>query len=75
MSVAALLPSWQLAFEPAQQEPQELHHTTSVRSLATLTRDHDMPGGVEDMTPGRIRTFLVTELSSRQGTSGGCRES
>jgi len=62
MSVAALLPSWQLALESDNKSPKTIKsYTASVRSLAKFLRDHDMPDDIELVEPEHIRAFLVSE--------------
>jgi hypothetical protein len=62
MSVAALLPSWQLALESANRSPKTIKsYTASVRSLAKFLRDHDMPDDIDKVGPEHIRVFLVSE--------------
>jgi site-specific recombinase XerD len=62
MSVAALLPSWQLALESDNKSPKTIKsYAASVRSLAKFLRDHDMPDDIEDVEPEHIRAFLVSE--------------
>lgn len=62
MSVAALLPSWQLALESANRSPKTIKsYTASVRSLAKFLRDHDMPDDIDKVGPEHIRAFLVAE--------------
>jgi hypothetical protein len=59
MSVAALLPWWQVAREPAGKSPKTIKsYSAAVRSLATFLRDHDMPDGVEDVTSEHFRAFV-----------------
>jgi site-specific recombinase XerD len=62
MSVAALLPSWQLALESDNKSPKTIKsYTASVRSLAKFLRDHDMPDDIEKVGPEHIGAFLVAE--------------
>jgi len=62
MSVAALLPSWQLALESANRSPKTIKsYTASVRSLAEFLRDHDMPDDVDKVGSEHIRAFLLAE--------------
>lgn len=62
MSVAALLPSWQLALESAGKSPATIKsYTASVRSLAAFLRSHDMPDDIEAVGPEHIRAFLLAE--------------
>ena len=62
MSVAALVPSWQLALESGNKSPKTIKsYTVSVRSLSKFLRDHDMPDGIEDVAPEHIRAFLLAE--------------
>jgi site-specific recombinase XerD len=62
MSVAALLPSWQLALESANRSPKTIKsYTASVRSLAKFLREHDMPDDIDKVAPDHIRAFLVAE--------------
>jgi site-specific recombinase XerD len=62
MSVAALLPSWQLVLESDNKSPKTIKsYTASLKSLAKFLREHDMPDDIEDVEPEHIRAFLVSE--------------
>jgi site-specific recombinase XerD len=62
MSVAALLPSWQLALESDNKSPKTIKsYTASVRSLSAFLREHGMPDDIEKVEPEHIRAFLVAE--------------
>jgi hypothetical protein len=52
MSVAALLPSWQLALESDNKSPKTIKsYTTAVRSLSASLRAQGMPDDIEDVAP------------------------
>jgi site-specific recombinase XerD len=71
MSVAALLPSWQLAHESANRSPKTVKsYTASVRSLAKFLRGHDMPDDIEKVGPEHIRAFLVSWRERTSPTFG-----
>lgn len=62
MSVASLLPSWQLALESATKSPKTIKsYTDSVRSLARFLREQGMPDDIELVDAEHIRAFLVAE--------------
>jgi len=62
MSVAALLPSWQLALESANKSPKTIKsYTASVRSLARFLRENGMPDDVEKVATEHVRAFLLAE--------------
>jgi len=62
MSVAALLPSWELALDSANKSPRTVKdYAASVKSLAKFLREHGMPDDIEEVGPEHIRAFLVAE--------------
>jgi integrase/recombinase XerD len=62
MSVAALLPSWQLALASDNKSPETIKsYTASVKSLSAFLRAQGMPDDIEDVAPEHIRAFLVAE--------------
>src|ERR1700722_6463282 len=62
MSVAGLLPSWQLALESANKSPKTIKdYTSSIRALTAFLRDNGMPDDVEKVGPENIRAFLGTQ--------------
>jgi hypothetical protein len=55
MSVAALLPFWQLALESDNKSPKTIKsYTTAVRSLSASLRAEGMPDDIEDVAPEHI---------------------
>lgn len=62
MSLTSLLPSWELALDSANKSPRTVKsYLASVRSLAAFLRDHDMPGGTDEVAAEHIRAFLLAE--------------
>jgi len=62
MSVADLLPSWELALDSANKSPKTIKdYAASVRSLAKFLRTQGMPDDTEEIGPEHIRAFLLFE--------------
>jgi hypothetical protein len=72
--VAALLPSRQLIFYSASKGTEAVKScTASFRSATTFLPDHDMPDGLESLTPEHIRAFLLAERAEASPHGRGGR--
>jgi integrase/recombinase XerD len=70
MSVADLLPSWELHLQSANKSPATVKdYTATVKKLGKHLREHGMPDDLEEVGPEHIRAFLLAERDKTSAAS------
>lgn len=70
-SLAALLPSWQLALDAARKSPKTIRsYTGSVRALTRFLADQGLTNDVESTGATEVRAFLASKIERTSAASG-----